>query len=166
MAGRRAEALGLGATSAMTPEQFAGTRGHFDRVVDAVGAPATVRAGWDAVRRGGTVTVVGAGRPGDEVRFSAYEIFHDDKRLTGSFLGGMSPRRDVDLLADLWPAGRLPVERLIAGTADLGDINKVVEAQRSGEVVRTILTPARVPPCLPKSPCPCGTRSTTTASRT
>ena len=49
-------------------------------------------------------------------------------------------RRDLGLLVGLWRTGRLPVEQLISGTADLKEINEVVAAQRAGTVVRTILT--------------------------
>lgn len=137
---RREAALALGATEAMTPEEFADRARDLDVVIDAVGQPPTVLAAWRAARRGGTVTVVGAGRPGDTVPIPAYELFHDDKKLTGSFSGGISLRRDLGLLAGLWRAGRLPVEQLISGTADLKEINEVVAAQREGTVVRTILT--------------------------
>ena len=137
---RRQAALALGATEAMTPEEFAARARDLDVVIDAVGQPPTVLAAWRAARRGGTVTVVGAGRPGDTVPIPAYELFHDDKRLTGSFAGGISLRRDIGLLIGLWRAGRLPVERLISGTADLKEINEVVTAQRDGTVVRTVLT--------------------------
>ncbi len=137
---RRHTALSLGATEAMTPEEFAEQAAGLDVVIDAVGQPPTVLAAWRAARRGGTVTVVGAGRPGDTVPLSAYELFHDDKRLTGSFHGGISMRRDLGMLVDLWRSGRLPIEKLIAGTADLKAINEVVAAQRDGSVVRTILT--------------------------
>jgi S-(hydroxymethyl)glutathione dehydrogenase / alcohol dehydrogenase len=137
---RRAMALSLGATEAMSPEEFAEEAHDLDVVIDAVGQPPTVLAAWRAARRGGTITVVGAGRPGDTVPISAYELFHDDKKLTGSFHGGISMRRDIDLLIGLWRAGRLPIERLIDGTVDLKEINDVVAAQRQGTVVRTILT--------------------------
>lgn len=136
---RRAEALALGATEALTSEEFAGLR-DLDVVIDAVGRPPTVLAAWRAARRGGTVTVVGAGHPGEVVPIPAYELFHDDKRLTGSFHGGISMRRDLATLVALWRSGRLPVEKLISGTADLADVDAVVDAQRSGTVVRTILT--------------------------
>ena len=136
---RRKTALSLGATEAMSPDEFAEQARDLDVVIDAVGQPPTVLSAWRAARRGGTVTVVGAGRPGDTVPISAYELFHDDKKLTGSFHGGISMRRDIGLLVGLWRAGRLPIERLIDGTADLGDINEVVAAQRAGTVVRTIL---------------------------
>jgi S-(hydroxymethyl)glutathione dehydrogenase / alcohol dehydrogenase len=139
---RRDFALGLGATDAVSPEEFAADYHDLDVVIDAVGHPPTVLAAWRAVRRGGTVTVVGAGRPKQVVEIPAYELFHDDKRLTGSFAGGMSMRRDLPLLASLWRSGRLPVDRLIDGTAALEQINEVVKAQQAGDVVRTILTPA------------------------
>jgi S-(hydroxymethyl)glutathione dehydrogenase/alcohol dehydrogenase len=137
---RRETALGLGATEAMSPAEFAEQAKDLDVVIDAVGQPPTVLDAWRAVRRGGTVTVVGAGRPGDTVPLSAYELFHDDKKLTGSFHGGISMRRDIDMLIGLWRTGRLPIEKLISGTADLKEINEVVAAQRAGTVVRTVLT--------------------------
>lgn len=136
---RRDHALSLGATAAMSPEEFDEVR-DLDVVIDAVGHPPTILASWRAVRRGGTVTVVGAGRPDEVVPLSAYELFHDDKKLTGSFHGGMRMRRDIDVLVDLWRSGRLPIESLISGTVDLGEIDDVVAAQRAGRVVRTVLT--------------------------
>jgi S-(hydroxymethyl)glutathione dehydrogenase/alcohol dehydrogenase len=134
---RQQLAIELGATGACHPDEIAETLRDFDVIIDAVGAPATILAAWRAVRRGGTVTVVGAGAPGAMLEIPAYEIFHDDKRLTGSFHGGMSMRRDLALLTDLWRSGRLPVERLMSGTAELADINRVVADQRGGTVVRT-----------------------------
>ncbi len=141
LAARREFALTLGATEAASFEEFTASFTNLDVVIDAVGHPPTVLAAWKAVRRGGTVTVVGAGRPDQVVEIPAYELFHDDKKLTGSFHGGISMHRDLPMLVGLWRSGRLPIERLISGTADLDDINEVVKAQQSGLVVRTILTP-------------------------
>ncbi len=135
---RRARALDLGATEAIAPEAIDGLP-RLDVVIDAVGSPRTVASAWRAVRRGGTVTVVGAGRPDELVELSAYEVFHDDKRLTGSFHGGMSLRRELPVLTRLWRTGRLPLERLIDGTAPLDAINEVVHAQQSGEAVRVMI---------------------------
>jgi len=137
LAERRAFALTLGATAALSPEEFAETKRDLDVVIDAVAAPATVAMAWKAVRRGGTVTVVGAGAPNAQVQISAYELFHDDKKLTGSFHGGISLRRDLPMLTALWRTGRLPVEKLMHGEASLDGINDVVKAQKSGAVVRT-----------------------------
>jgi S-(hydroxymethyl)glutathione dehydrogenase/alcohol dehydrogenase len=140
MAGRRERAMAVGASGTATPDEFAGETG-WDVVIDAVGHPPTVAAAWKATRRGGTVTVVGAGRPDQTVEINAYELFHDDKRLTGSFHGGISMHRDIGWLVDLWRNGRLPVESLIDSTADLADINRVVADQQSGEALRVVLLP-------------------------
>lgn len=137
---RQTLARSVGATEGLAPEGL-DDLSELDVVIDAVGAPATVGAAWKAVRRGGTVTVVGAGRPNQVVEINAYELFHDDKKLTGSFHGGISMHRDLPMLVGLWRSGRLPVEKLIDSTADLEDINDVVAAQQSGTVVRTVLTP-------------------------
>ncbi|KXX60099.1 alcohol dehydrogenase catalytic domain-containing protein [Rhodococcus sp. LB1] len=140
MPGRRALAEKIGATESVSPEEFGDVRG-LDVVIDAVGHPPTVSAAWKAVRRGGTVTVVGAGRPHQVVEINAYELFHDDKRLTGSFHGGISMHRDLSILVGLWRSGRLPIEALIDSTADLDRINDVVTAQQSGDALRVVLTP-------------------------
>ncbi|WP_252189889.1 alcohol dehydrogenase catalytic domain-containing protein [Rhodococcus sp. 4CII] len=140
MEDRRALALTVGATESLAPEQLDELR-DMDVIIDAVGAPATVEAAWKAVRRGGTVTVVGAGRPDKVVEINSYELFHDDKKITGSFHGGISMHRDLPILVGLWRNGRLPVEKLINKTADLSEINEVVTAQQSGEALRIVLTP-------------------------
>jgi S-(hydroxymethyl)glutathione dehydrogenase / alcohol dehydrogenase len=140
MIDRRALAIQVGATEGMAPEQLDELSG-LDVVIDAVGAPATVSSAWKAVRRGGTVTVVGAGRPNQVVEINAYELFHDDKKVTGSFHGGISMHRDLPLLVGLWRTGRLPIEKLISATADLSEINEVVTAQQTGEALRIVLTP-------------------------
>lgn len=140
MESRRERALAVGASESATPEEFAEAQG-MDVVIDAVGHPSTVAAAWKTARRGGTITVVGAGRPDQVVEINAYELFHDDKRLTGSFHGGISMHRDLDWLVGLWRTGRLPVEQLIDGTADLSQINEVVERQQSGAALRTVLLP-------------------------
>jgi S-(hydroxymethyl)glutathione dehydrogenase/alcohol dehydrogenase len=141
LASRRDFAGELGATESATPDEFAANFRDLDVVIDAVGHPPTVLTAWRAVRRGGTVTVVGAGRPDQVVEIPAYELFHDDKKLTGSFHGGISMHRDLPMLVGLWRNGRLPVERLIDGTANLADINEVAVQQQAGDVVRTILLP-------------------------
>jgi S-(hydroxymethyl)glutathione dehydrogenase / alcohol dehydrogenase len=137
---RRSLALEIGATDAVEPSGLDAFAATLDVVIDAVGKPATIRSGWDAVRRGGTVTVVGAAGRNDEVIIPGYQLFHDDKRLTGSFLGGMSLRRDLTLLVELWRAGRLPLEKLLSGSAPLEEINEIGRAQQSGEVLRRMLT--------------------------
>lgn len=140
MSNRRERATSVGATEVATPDDFAAETG-WDVIIDAVGNPSTVATAWKATRRGGTIAVVGAGRPDQTVELNAYELFHDDKRLTGSFHGGISMHRDLDWIVGLWRTGRLPVESLIDSVTDLADINRVVAEQQSGETLRAVLLP-------------------------
>jgi S-(hydroxymethyl)glutathione dehydrogenase/alcohol dehydrogenase len=139
MESRRELARKIGATDAVAPEELVEFAG-LDVVIDAVGQPGTVQQAWRTTRRGGTITVVGAGRPNQIVEINAYELFHDDKRLTGSFHGGMNLRKDLPMLERLWRTKRLPIELLIDNTRDLSEINIAVDDQRKGTVLRTILT--------------------------
>jgi len=49
-----------------------------DHAIEVVGKPATIRAAYDATRRGGTVTVVGAAGIAETVTFPALSLMADD----------------------------------------------------------------------------------------
>lgn len=142
---RRKVALDLGATAAYAPgdgEVTALVTGiGFDVGIDAVGRSGTIRATWDAVRRGGRVVVVGAGKPDDLVTFSAQELFHEEKRLIGSFYGSSDMVFEVPRMVALWRAGRLHLDRMVEGIVPLGRINEVVDRQLAGDVVRLVVAP-------------------------
>lgn len=141
---RRALAVDLGATSVHAPgdDLAVVTDGiGFDVSVDAVGNARTIRAAWDAARRGGRIVVVGAGRTDDPVSFSAQELFHDAKSITGSFYGSSDMRRQVPRMVDLWRSGALRLDAFTACTTDLDGFAAAAERQRAGEVLRVVLEP-------------------------
>jgi S-(hydroxymethyl)glutathione dehydrogenase/alcohol dehydrogenase len=142
---RRKVALGFGAAAAYAPddEQFGSLVAGvgFDVGIDAVGRSGTIRATWNAVRRGGRVVVVGAGKADDLVTFSAQELFHEEKRLVGSFYGSSNMRREVPRMVALWRAGRLHLDRMVDDVVPLDRINEVVERQGTGAVVRVVVAP-------------------------
>lgn len=115
--------------------------GGFDHAFDVVGVSGTIRAAWDAVRPGGQAVIVGAGGREDLVSFSAYELFHSEKRLLGSFYGSTSLLRDAPRLIAMWRAGRLDLEALVTATYPLTDINSAADAMRAGDGIRAVLVP-------------------------
>ncbi|RAJ42761.1 S-(hydroxymethyl)glutathione dehydrogenase/alcohol dehydrogenase [Kitasatospora sp. SolWspMP-SS2h] len=144
VASRRERALGFGATEALAPEQLkAAARalpaGGYDHVFEAVGRAATVRAGYDAARRGGAVVVIGAGAQDDRVSFSMGELFFNEKRLLPSLYGGGDVRRTVDLAVTLWRAGRLDLAGMITHRLPLARVNEAIAQMRAGEALRTVL---------------------------
>jgi S-(hydroxymethyl)glutathione dehydrogenase/alcohol dehydrogenase len=142
---RRKAAVDLGATAAHDPQEdlrSSLTSGvGFDVVIDAVARPTTIRAGWNAARRGGRIVVLGAGRAEDEVTFTAQELFHDEKKLIGSFYGSSNMRRDLPRLVALWRSGRLNLDRMVDEVIPLDRIAEAVQRQVSGDAVRVVVAP-------------------------
>jgi S-(hydroxymethyl)glutathione dehydrogenase/alcohol dehydrogenase len=113
----------------------------FDLAIDAVGSSGTIRAAWDAVRRGGRVVVVGAGRTDDPVTFSAQELFHEQKSITGSFYGSSNMWRQVPRMVDAWRAGDLRLDAFLSDVVSLDSLEAAAARQRSGDVLRVVVTP-------------------------
>ncbi|GAA2831442.1 Zn-dependent alcohol dehydrogenase [Kitasatospora paracochleata] len=145
VASRRERSLAFGATDAVAPEELKATSrgldgGGFDYVFEAVGRSATVRAAYDAARRGGAVVVIGAGAKDDQVSFSMAELFFNEKRVLPSFYGGGDVRRTSGRVIDLWRAGRLDLDSMITHRLPLEGVNEAIAQMRSGEALRTVLT--------------------------
>ncbi|MEV7772415.1 alcohol dehydrogenase catalytic domain-containing protein [Kitasatospora sp. NPDC086791] len=145
VASRRERALAFGATEAIAPEDLKAVAkklpgGGFDYVFEAVGRAATVRAGYDAARRGGAVVVIGAGAQDDLAQFTMGELFFNEKRLLPSLYGGATVGRTVALVVDLWRAGRIDLGGMITHRVGLADVNEAIAQMRSGEALRTVVT--------------------------
>lgn len=145
VASRREHALALGATDAVEPAQLkAAARGlplgGYDYVVEAVGRSETVRAAYDAARRGGAVVVVGAGARDDRVEFSLGELFFNEKRVLPSMYGGGDVARTAARVIDLWRAGRFDLAGLVTHRVPLADVNEAIGLMRSGEALRAVVT--------------------------
>jgi len=143
---KREDAKRFGATHAAHPDDLPGLRAEltrgvgFDYAFEVVGLPATIRAAYEAVRRGGTATVVGAGGRDDKVEFSAFELFYHSKTLKGTFLGSADARVEFPRLIRLWRAGRLDLEGMITKRGSLRDVNAALDDIRAGRVIRTVLS--------------------------
>ena len=138
-------AKNFGATHTALPDDLPGvqqtvTGGEgFDFALECIGNPATIRATYDATRRGGTAVIVGVGRMDQMVQFSAFEFFFADKTLRGSMYGSANVRVDMPKLLRLWKVGKLDLESMISRRGKLDDVNEAFRAMQAGEVIRTVL---------------------------
>ncbi|MFD8084333.1 Zn-dependent alcohol dehydrogenase [Kitasatospora sp. NPDC059722] len=142
---RRERALAFGATDAIAPEDLKATAkglpgGGYDYVFEAVGRSATVRAAYDATRRGGAVVVIGAGAQDDLAQFTMGELFFNEKRLLPSLYGGAPVPSTIALVVDLWRAGRIDLDGMVTHRVALADVNDAIAQMRSGEALRTVVT--------------------------
>jgi S-(hydroxymethyl)glutathione dehydrogenase/alcohol dehydrogenase len=116
------------------------TGGHgADVAIECAGRAETIRAAWNATRRGGRVTVVGIGGKEEQVTFSALEIFHFARTLTGCVYGNSDPARDLPVLAEHVRAGRLDLGALVTGRIGLDGIPDAFAAMRAGRGGRALV---------------------------
>ena len=143
--GRREEARRFGATHTASPDDLAAlsaelTGGQgFDYGFEVIGLPATIRATYDAVRRGGTATIVGMGDAEKTVEFNAFELFFNEKSLLGSIYGSADVRTEFHRLIRLWRNGRIDLEGLISKRGTLDDVNQAFDDMKAGRVIRTVI---------------------------
>jgi alcohol dehydrogenase len=139
VAAKRELALELGATEALDPEDAGDVRVRY--AFEAVGRATVLEAAYAATARGGTTIAIGLPHPSEELRLNALSLVAESRTLVGSYLGSAVPQRDIPLLVRLWQTGRLPVERLMAGTLPLERLNEALDALADGGVVRQIVVP-------------------------
>jgi S-(hydroxymethyl)glutathione dehydrogenase/alcohol dehydrogenase len=140
------DARRFGATHGVHPDDLAPVRAEvgdgdgFDYAFECVGVAATFRAAWDAVRRGGTAVIVGAGSRESILALNGFELFFDEKKLLGSFYGSADVRTEFHRLIRLWRAGRIDLEGMISARVPLEEINAGLDALKKGEIIRQIVT--------------------------
>jgi S-(hydroxymethyl)glutathione dehydrogenase/alcohol dehydrogenase len=139
------QAKHFGATHVATPDGFEAAKNEitggegFDFALECIGNPKTIRATYDAARRGGTAVIVGVGRIEETIEFSAFEFFYGDKTLRGSLYGSSNVRTFMPELLRLWRAGKLDLESMITRRIKLDEVNEAFRAMQAGEVIRTVI---------------------------
>ncbi len=135
----------FGATHVCKPEDLEGMKNEitggegFDYALECIGNPVTIRATYDAARRGGTAVIVGVGRMDQKIEFTAFELFYGDKTLHGSMYGSANVRTFMPKLLRLWKAGKLDLENMVSRRIKLDEVNDAFRAMQEGEVVRSVI---------------------------
>jgi S-(hydroxymethyl)glutathione dehydrogenase/alcohol dehydrogenase len=110
-----------------------------DHGIEVVGKPATMRAAYDATRRGGKVTLVGAAGISEEVTFPALSLMADGKAIQGSVYGASDPARDIPVLAELAQRGRLDLEALVTRRIGIDDVEAAFTDMSAGRGARSVV---------------------------
>ena len=124
-----------------TAKEIRGLTGGYgaDAAIECVGRAETIRTAWNSTRRGGRTTVVGIGGKEQRVSFSALEIFHFARTLSGCVYGNSDPARDVPVLAEHVREGRLDPGALVTGRIGLDGIPGAFERMLAGRGGRTLV---------------------------
>ena len=136
----------LGATHTLLSDESAvagiqaltGGRG-VDYAFEAVGMPQLQERAFEAIRSGGTLTLVGTAPAESQTNLPGALITRSEKTVRGSSYGSVNPQRDIPLLLDLYAAGRLKLEKLITRRYRLDQINEAYADLLNGALARGII---------------------------
>lgn len=139
-----AKALGATATVDATGDTVAGVREATagrgaDTVFEVVGRAAAIRDAFSSARRGGTVILVGAGSPQEQVTFDAMQLFVDAKTVRGCVYGSTDPDRDFPALVELVRSGAVDAASLVTRRIPLEEVNEAFDAMEAGTVARSVI---------------------------
>jgi S-(hydroxymethyl)glutathione dehydrogenase / alcohol dehydrogenase len=140
------DAQRFGATHAVKPDELDGAKASvtggdgFDFAFEAIGLPQTMRAAYDATRRGGTTCIIGVGAQDKTISFNAFELFFDEKKFMGSYYGSADVRSDFTRMLNLWRNGRLDLDGMISKKLTIDGVNDAVADLKAGTVIRSVIT--------------------------
>lgn len=103
-----------------------------------VGSMEALRQAFDMLGRRGMLVVIGIAR-GELSAFRAGEFIGSEKVLTGSMMGSTRMAVDIPRYVELYQAGQLKLDELIAGHYPLEKINEAIASTASGGVLRNII---------------------------
>ena len=138
-------ARGFGATHTLKPgadlaarvQEITGTGADF--AFEAIGRVETIESLPWLITAGGKAVIVGLPPQDAPVSIDALALAESGKSLIGSNYGSTVPGRDFPRLAELYLAGKLPVDRLISHRIKLDDVNEAFDAMRRGERARSVI---------------------------
>ena len=142
---RRAQALRLGATRAVHPDELPEAMEELaadgaDYGFDAVGDPSTSALALHFTRSGGTTVLVGLPATGLRLDLDPGEFLRREKSLTGTMYGSEDPAVALPLLLDFVREGRLELASLVGPTYPLDEIDAAVAASLAGSPGRVLVT--------------------------
>ncbi len=114
-----------------------------DFAFEAVGSGASIATAYNLTRRGGTVVAIGVPHHAEKLELAAARLFHEGKRLIGSFYGSAQVRRDLPRYAALAESGHLNLGALISRRIDLDQIGEALEWVAQGLQLRAVIVPGK-----------------------
>ena len=147
---KREAALEFGATDAVETIQQAEHLAHeltngqgADSVILCIGVLRGEHIGqaFHAVRKGGTIAVVGIGPVSDQnIPVSPFILAMFQKRIQGVLYGSLSPSKDMLRLLAMYQAGQLKLDELVTRTYTLDQINEGYADMHAGRNIRGVIT--------------------------
>ncbi|HEV7957016.1 MAG TPA: Zn-dependent alcohol dehydrogenase [Marisediminicola sp.] len=110
-----------------------------DYAFEAIGRVDTIESLPGLIAPGGKAIIVGLPAENSPVAIDMLKLAESGKSIVGSNYGSTVPGRDFPRLAELYLAGKLPVDELISHRIALDDVNEAFDAMRRGERARSVI---------------------------
>ena len=114
------------------------TGGGADYTFDAIGLADVSRQAFDALRPGGTATVIGMIPEGDKVALDG-SAFLSEKKIQGTDMGSNRAFVDMPRYVEFYRQGKLRLDEMVTKHCALDDVNEAFRAMKAGEVARTVI---------------------------
>lgn len=105
---------------------------------EAVGRGVSVGQAFAMLAPGGTATVMGMVPPSDHIPISGPDLFLQEKRLHGSFMGSNHFKADIPAYIDLAADGRLNLDDLVTARVSLADVQEGFRMLSKGDEIRVV----------------------------
>lgn len=114
------------------------TKGGVHYSFEAIGLKQTAEQAFKMLGFGGTATIIGMIPVGVHVEMHGPE-FLMERKMQGSNMGSNRFRVDMPRFVDFYLQGRLHIDDLISQRIKLEDVNKGMDALKTGEVARSVI---------------------------
>ncbi|HUA32572.1 MAG TPA: Zn-dependent alcohol dehydrogenase [Candidatus Binataceae bacterium] len=112
--------------------------GGVDYSFEAVGLKKLAEQCFDAIKAGGTATIIGMIPVGQKVEIDGPKLL-TERRLQGTMMGSNRFRIDMPRYIDFYMQGRLNLDDMVSKRGKLEDVNDAFKSMKAGEVARTVL---------------------------
>ena len=114
------------------------TGGGAHYTFEAIGNKDVAEQAFDALRSGGTATIIGMIPIGQKVELNGAS-FLQEKKIQGCTMGSNRFRIDMPRYVEYYLNGILKLDEMITVRGKLEDVNEAFRAMKAGEVARTVL---------------------------
>jgi S-(hydroxymethyl)glutathione dehydrogenase/alcohol dehydrogenase len=111
-----------------------------DYTFEVFGSSETLKIGFDATRKSGTVVMVGIAPLEDMVSINMVDLVRKEKTLKGCYYGSFPPSEGIRRVVELYQAKKLDIDGLIVRNYRLDEINDAYDALDKGVVGRGVIT--------------------------
>jgi S-(hydroxymethyl)glutathione dehydrogenase/alcohol dehydrogenase len=115
------------------------THGGPEFCVEAIGLRATIEQAIEVLPPGGTAVLAGLTPFGVRASFEVFPFVDGGRRILGSNYGAAVAAVDFPRYAELFLAGRLPIDRLVSHRIGLDDVESAFDSMRRGDGIRQVI---------------------------